>query len=469
MDKKNNIENFIKERLEFQEFNFRESDWSMLEKRLDETGLSSPGLNLLNGKSILILGLSIIAAFVLGWYARDIILQNKENIKFQIDRERNETEKIQSFENREKAASKDNGKIESTIVNNKTSTDNIKANQTNLDSYKTKTTDYKDRLPEKKVSRLQPSKISKDEKEVFLKGSFEAKSDIHQYSALSETYDNEADFNLNGSLPIFDSLNATEMEKGLTVLEENENIGIIKPLPSIIGDKETLLSTDISAFEVRNEINNKISPNDIEHTRFIEKWSIGLSITPDFNSVGLQSEKTLTAQIGGHLFFHLTSRWSISAGVNYNNKKYNTTAENYSPGEDYWDRATDGMLPENINGSCRVLDLPLMASYSFFQRDYFSLKASAGLSTYILQDEYYYFEFSTYYQGSTYGWETENNTMAPFSVGNLNLGIEVRTGIRTSLLLEPYLQIPLQDIGWGNIRLYSTGVHAMIKYRLWNL
>ena len=200
----------------------------------------------------------------------------------------------------------------------------------------------------------------------------------------------------------------------------------------------------------------------------MDRWMFGISLATDFNSVGMMHEKSLSAKIGGQLYFLITPNWWISAGIQYSNKKYNTSAEYYSPGNGYWEKRTNGVLPDNIFGTCSVFDIPVMVTYRFFNKEFISLTASAGVSNYLMQDEIYEFEFNQDNPGAATGWQTAENTTAPFSFGNIYLGIEWQTSQRTFLVIEPFLQVPFKEVGWGNVKIYSTGLQVKIKYQIGN-
>ena len=194
---------------------------------------------------------------------------------------------------------------------------------------------------------------------------------------------------------------------------------------------------------------------------------VGMSVSPDFNSVGIKNSKSATARIGVYVYYNVMPGWYLSTGLLYSNKKYNASGEYYFPGNNYWKRKTNGILPDNVTGSCRVIDIPLLVSYRVLQKERISLMLTSGISSYLLQDEIYDFEFEQENPDAVDSWKTTDNSMTPFSIGNISLGIEAPVSKRLFLVLEPYIKLPLKDIGWGHIRLYSSGVQLNIKYRLW--
>jgi len=122
------------------------------------------------------------------------------------------------------------------------------------------------------------------------------------------------------------------------------------------------------------------------------------------------------------------------------------------------------VIPDNIDGSCRVLDIPILLTYRFYVRQRFSLTASAGPGSYFLFDEKYEFTFKQNNPGAATQWNTKEDSKVLFGVANIALGIDMQTGRRTSVAIEPYLKIPLKQMGWANVNLSGMGLSFSLKY-----
>ncbi|MEN7550941.1 hypothetical protein AAG747_23675 [Rapidithrix thailandica] len=194
--------------------------------------------------------------------------------------------------------------------------------------------------------------------------------------------------------------------------------------------------------------------------------SIGVSLAPDFNSVGLDQQKKYSGKLGINVQYSVHNRWILSAGILYNRKKYLTTGERYVPPYGYWKSKTNGIVPENVDGHCGVVDIPLKLGYNWTAKSKIHLITSLGVSTYILLDEYYEFEFTSPNPGAAGGWGTEDNSKVVAGLANVSLAAEWPLSQRFSLRVEPYLIVPLKKVGWGKVDLYSTGTLFSILYRL---
>lgn len=65
----------------------------------------------------------------------------------------------------------------------------------------------------------------------------------------------------------------------------------------------------------------------------------------------------------------------------------------------------------------------------------------------------------------SYPWDSDSNSSYFFSIWNLSAGMERSLGKHFSIQAEPYLKIPLQGLGHGNIRMESYGILLTLKYK----
>jgi hypothetical protein len=64
-------------------------------------------------------------------------------------------------------------------------------------------------------------------------------------------------------------------------------------------------------------------------------------------------------------------------------------------------------------------------------------------------------------------WKIKKPSQYFFSVVNVSAGFEQRIGKIGSLRLEPYIRLPLSDIGTGRLPIMSAGLNIGITRRLW--
>jgi hypothetical protein len=158
----------------------------------------------------------------------------------------------------------------------------------------------------------------------------------------------------------------------------------------------------------------------------------------------------------------VTPRIAVEAGVFSTRKNY------YSEGS-YYDK-TRIYMPANsklttVSGDCRMVELPFSIRYDFSPVKRAHWFATAGVSNYLMKKEnydytYYYYSTNYYY---TYHKSYEKSSRDWMSVLQFSGGYNYsfRKGLR--LRLEPYLQLPLKGVGYGNLPLTSYGFRLGIE------
>ena len=188
-----------------------------------------------------------------------------------------------------------------------------------------------------------------------------------------------------------------------------------------------------------------------------------MAYAPDLNGASFFGEKTYSNQVGVRLFYQPFGSWSVGTGLFYNRKKYGVAGEAYTPPPGYWENANNGIVPDWIDGSCGVIDIPITLTYQRSIGQRLDAVISIGTSYFLLLDEEYLYGTGSYsYYGNTKGWSTEENTNEGFAAFNASLGLDYSLKKERKLRLEAYIKSPLKKIGWGNVALYGNGV--MISY-----
>src|SRR5690606_29448531 len=183
-----------------------------------------------------------------------------------------------------------------------------------------------------------------------------------------------------------------------------------------------------------------------------------LTIAPDVSALKIKDIQGLGNSVGLNLEYFFHPHISINAGAMY-------VFKTYQAGDGY----TTGYVPapSHVNGNCWVLDLPLnLRVYAFDQR-LSRWYMTVGLSSYLMLKEKYDLEYKSYnYGGNAYGnsLEVQNKNKHYLNIINLGIGYERVLTDRLSLQVEPYLKLPLQGIGEGDITLKSAGAFVGLKY-----
>ena len=157
---------------------------------------------------------------------------------------------------------------------------------------------------------------------------------------------------------------------------------------------------------------------------------------------------------------------SAGIGANYTVKNYEAYGREYTPPKGFWKY---GEVPEVTEGTCNVLDIPINISYYFPTPKGQRFFIRGGLSSWLMLKEKYNFEYVSNDPDLITSWQGKNENYHFFSILNISAGIEQPFNRRMSMLVEPYLNIPLTGVGFGTVDLYSIGLKFALKLKHFKL
>ncbi len=192
----------------------------------------------------------------------------------------------------------------------------------------------------------------------------------------------------------------------------------------------------------------------------MSRLGVRFIVAPDMSSVGFQNFVQPGTNFGLMFEYRLTNRLMVSTGGLYTQKVYTAKGSDYhTPGGN-----KPGYDIVKVNAGCNIIDIPLNLRYDVIQKERSNWFVTVGASSYLMKKENY--EYHYYYYGK-YGvkdWSIKNSNNHFFAVGNLSLGYEHAMSRRLSWQVEPYLKLPLGGVGFGKIRLMSSGLFFSVKY-----
>lgn len=213
---------------------------------------------------------------------------------------------------------------------------------------------------------------------------------------------------------------------------------------------------------VRETESTRISGRPSKSQAAGPNWQMSLVLGPDLAIVNpsLWSSPGLDA---GLLFgYQLSSKWKLESGLLYATKIYKALPSEYNP------KAYVYQSPnlQQIDANCRVFDLPINIRYNVFTGKTGSFFAETGLSSYWMARENYTFQYDAAGIRTSDTWGISNQNRHILSILNLSAGYEYRVSKRFSWQLEPFVKLPLSGIGYGRVKLVSTGVFFSLNYGL---
>lgn len=196
----------------------------------------------------------------------------------------------------------------------------------------------------------------------------------------------------------------------------------------------------------------------------VSRFSLGLVGAPDLTTVGSVSNlHTPGYKFGLTAEYQLSSRLAISTGIVHSTVRYSDRSEQYQP-PGY---LSGGVAPNEITGECIILDVPITLKLDVLTYDNSRIFATAGVSSYIMLNEEYNFNYENQYNEERIeSWSDRTGTRHWLSNAGFSVGYEYDVHPSWSVRAEPFIRIPMQEVGWANVRLFSMGSFVSINYRL---
>lgn len=175
----------------------------------------------------------------------------------------------------------------------------------------------------------------------------------------------------------------------------------------------------------------------------------------DLSSIHFKSIKT-GATKGFIMGYAFNQKWSIESGLLWDTKRVYDNGTYFNP-PGY--TATNGITIVAVNGKSRLYEIPVNMKYTIISGKH-SLFTTAGLSSYLMRSENYDYEYVQNNQPGGHNYLSyKNETKNWLSVVNFSMGYTHKLGNNGSIRVEPYLKLPIKNIGVGNMPIMSTGLN----------
>lgn len=195
---------------------------------------------------------------------------------------------------------------------------------------------------------------------------------------------------------------------------------------------------------------------------FKPQFGLAIMASPDINGVSSFQNAKVGTNIGLQLSIGVTKKLTISTGAAYSKKPYLANFADYYAGYKF---KTD---PQNVYADCRVLDIPINVDYKLYHKSSNSFSIGSGLSSYIMLKEKYTYNYASPYTTGPASFTVTNKNRHFFGVLNLNATYEHQLNTKFSIAAQPYLKVPLTDIGNARVRLQSAGVALGVRWNINN-
>lgn len=199
-------------------------------------------------------------------------------------------------------------------------------------------------------------------------------------------------------------------------------------------------------------------------TRRKPNIAVGLIMAPDLSTVGgLSNFDNPGYKVGVTAEVKLLDRLAITGGIIHSTVNYRARDREYQTPAGYEGQT---IIPQQTFAECALLDIPINLKYDVAQWGRSRFYASAGVASYIMLNEDYRFEYENYAAGQPQEWSAKSGTKHWLSNASFSLGYEWALHPNWGVQVEPFVRLPLKEVGWGNVKLYSVGTFISLNYRL---
>ena len=244
--------------------------------------------------------------------------------------------------------------------------------------------------------------------------------------------------------------------------QKRENDKASNPILEPITDKNIppkIIVNDDSSSKKKEEvilspINRNISRKATK--KFNTSFSLTLSAGPDVSAVEPLDPGKLKVVYGLGAAYNLSKRWTVRAGFYVAKKAYDAEVGDYHPPARFWNYYPD---LDYIDADCAVYEVPVILNYNFAQKAKHFWFGSAGVSSYFMKKETYYYypkDPMASYPNNSYSISNKNEHF----LSSLRLSGGYASAINKNIFIsaEPYINLPLSGVGFGKVKLYSAGI-----------
>jgi hypothetical protein len=194
---------------------------------------------------------------------------------------------------------------------------------------------------------------------------------------------------------------------------------------------------------------------------FRPQWAITALASSDVNGTSsFQGKKG--SNYGLLLSYGATKKLTITSGVVYSSKPYNTSFANYNTAFVFKHDPTD------VTADCKMLDIPINIGYRVYGNFHNKLSVGTGLSSYLMLHEKYTYNYGDATNSSAWpqSYTVPNSKGYLLSIININATYEHKINSNIGVSVQPYMKVPISGVGYSDIKLQSTGVAIGVTYNI---
>lgn len=224
--------------------------------------------------------------------------------------------------------------------------------------------------------------------------------------------------------------------------------------------KKDLLEKIAQTKKIKEEDSTKTTDKTVakkeEKKKSKEKhFYVGLIAGPDFSSIKLQSVKNTGLSYGIIAGYQVNKRFAVETGFLMDKKYYSSKGQYFSTAKLPMPSYAEIL---HVEGDCKMFEIPVNVYYTFSRKATSSWFGSAGISSYLMQKEFYTFDVKRYNVVYPYSSEYKSKDNQFAAVVNLSAGYTHKIGKIGDVRIEPYVKLPIGKVGTGDLPIQSAGL-----------
>ena len=267
---------------------------------------------------------------------------------------------------------------------------------------------------------------------------------------------------------------ATQNIQSLQTINDNDQSSLFllyKPVtaPYNVGDeavyKHQVVSVKNENIQLVNESAKEVITVDKntsqkkDHSELSKKkaFYIGIAAGPDFSKVQSMAFSNSGFSIGLIAGIKLAGKTSFETGILWNRKNYNSEGNKFNL-DKIGSTMPAGMVINSLEAKSSLIEIPFKIKYDFFNKANATWFATAGISAYIMTTESNKYHVTMNGNTEMVAGIYRNYNYGLPAVASISVGYQKNISKFINIRIEPFLKIPLQGMGVGNLPLTSAGL-----------
>ena len=218
-----------------------------------------------------------------------------------------------------------------------------------------------------------------------------------------------------------------------------------------------------------NESTKKIIPVDKkisqkkDHSELSKRkaFYIGVAAGSDFSKVQSMAFNNSGFNAGLIAGIKLAGRTSFETGILWNRKNYNSAGNQFKM-DKVGSTMPAGMVINSLEAKSSLIEIPFKIKYDFLNRANATWFATAGISAYIMTTETNRYHVTMNGNTEMMTGVYRNYNYGLPAVASISAGYQKNLSKFINIRIEPFLKIPLQGMGVGNLPITSAGLQVGI-------